>query len=181
MTPQTFVFFGQVGSGKGTQVKLLSDFLESKGEKKPLYAGTGEEFRRLMKAGSFTATRVKESYDNGELVPDEITSSIFIKIFIDSLEENDHIIADGYPRTIEQSKIFEKVMEFYQRKKVKIIYIKVSEEEALKRNMLRGRSDDTAEGLKKRFNRWKGPLTRYYCLREKATTLSVNSSWEKMK
>ena len=35
-----------------------------------------------------------------------------------------------------------------------IIYIKVGKEEAMKRNLLRGRVDDTPEGIEKRFDEY---------------------------
>ena len=35
------------------------------------------------------------------------------------------------------------MMKFYRREQVKIIYIELSKEEAMKRNLLRGRADDT--------------------------------------
>lgn len=177
MTAQTFVFFGQVGSGKGTQVKLLSEFLEKKGEKKPLYAGTGEEFRKLINSDSYTASRIKDLLQKGQLVPDVITNSVFTTIFISSLSKDNHAIADGYPRTVGQSEVFEKLMNFYERKDVKIIYIKVSKEEALKRNKLRGRADDTDEGLAKRFEEYENnvvPAMNYFKGKDGYTIYEIN-------
>jgi adenylate kinase len=148
---QTFVFFGIVGSGKGTQVKLLMDFLKSKDGQETVYAGTGEGFRQLMNSNSYTGSLVKEYVNNGHLVPDFLTNAIFTNVLISQLTPKKNLIADGYPRTLVQSESFEKKMKFYERKNIKIIYIELSEKEAMKRNLLRGRPDDTKEGLTKRF------------------------------
>ena len=154
MQSQTFIFFGQVGSGKGTQVKLLIEFLKSKDSKECVYAGTGDGFRKLLETGSYTSSLVKDSMMKGELQPDFLTTALFTNILISSLTNEKHLFADGYPRTIAQSESFETMMKFFKRENMKIIYIELSEEEAMKRNLLRGRADDTEEGLRKRFNEY---------------------------
>ncbi|MFZ3011502.1 MAG: nucleoside monophosphate kinase [Minisyncoccia bacterium] len=165
MRSQTFVFFGQVGSGKGTQVKLLTDFLKAKDSRESIYAGTGDGFRKLIESGNYTAELVKEYVHNGILVPDFLTDAVFINILISNLSPDKNLIADGYPRTASQSIVFEEMMKFFKRDEIRIIYIELSEEEAMKRNLLRGRQDDTKEGLTKRFNEYKNkvvPAMNYF-------------------
>jgi len=151
---QTFVFFGIVGSGKGTQVKLLTDFLRFKDGRETVYAGTGEGFRQLINSNSYTGNLVKEYVNNGQLVPDFLTNTIFTNVLISQLTPEKNLIADGYPRTLVQSESFEKKMQFFKREIVKIIYIEVGKKEAMKRNLLRGRPDDTEIGLAKRFDEY---------------------------
>lgn len=165
MQPQTFVFFGQVGSGKGTQVKLLLDFLKGRDGRESVYAGTGDGFRKLIETDNYTAGLVKEYVHNGVLVPDFLTDAVFVNILIPNLSSEKNLIADGYPRTSSQSIVFEEMMKFFKRDEIKIIYIELSEEEAMKRNLLRGRHDDTKEGLIKRFNEYKNkvvPAMNYF-------------------
>ena len=165
MQTQTFVFFGQVGSGKGTQVKLLMDYIKTKDNNEIVYGGTGDEFRKLLSSDSFTSKLIKDSINNGELQPDFLTTSLFTNILITSLDDQKHLVADGYPRTIVQSENFGKMMSFYKRENIKIIYIELTEEEAMKRNLLRGRQDDTEDGLKKRFDEYKNnviPAMNYF-------------------
>ena len=158
METQTFVFYGLAGSGKGTQIKLLTDFLKAKDGKNCVYAGTGEGFRKFTKSDSYAARVAKEHMLRGALVPDFLTSSIFTNILVDSLDEKKHLITDGYPRTVTQSETFEQMMKFFKRENVKIIHIELSEEEAIKRNLLRGRADDTREGMGKRIEEFKNNI-----------------------
>lgn len=154
MQPQTFVFFGIVGSGKGTQVKLLTDFLKSKDNRETVYTSTGEEYRKLIDSNSYAGSLVKDSLTRGELQPDFLTNAIFTNILTASLSSEKNLIADGYPRTLVQSQTFEAMMKFFKREEVKIIYIEVGKAEAMKRNLLRGRHDDTEEGLARRFDEY---------------------------
>lgn len=154
MESQTFVFFGIVGSGKGTQVKLLMDFLKQKDGKETVYAYPGNEYRALIESGSYTGSLVKDSYTKGHLQPDFLTDSIVTNILTSSLTPEKHLIADGYPRTLVQAESFEEMIKFFKRENVKIIYIELGKEEAMKRNLLRGRADDTKEGIEKRFDEY---------------------------
>ncbi len=154
MNAETFIFFGIVGSGKGTQAKLLQDFLNAQDGKEMVYISSGNEYRKIIESGTQTASLVKTTLNEGRLLPDFLTNSMFIHILINTLSPEKHLIADGYPRTIGQSQCFEGAMQFYGREKVKIIYIELGETEAIKRMKLRGRSDDTDEGIAKRFQEY---------------------------
>lgn len=165
MQAQTFIFFGQVGSGKGTQIKLLTTYLNNKDNKEVIYGGTGDAFRKILSTDNFTAKIIKDSVIKGELQPDFLTSALFTNILISSIEEDKHLITDGYPRTVPQSESFEAMMKFFKRENIKIIFIELSEEEAMKRNLLRAREDDTEEGLRRRFNEYKNnviPAINYF-------------------
>ncbi len=154
MEAYNFVFFGIVGSGKGTQIELLKKFLHDKDSKECVYAYPGAEYRKLIESGNHTGQLVKDAYNRGELLPGFLTDSIVANILIANLTPEKHLIADGYPREVAQSESFEKMIKFYKRENIKIIYIEVSKEEAMKRNLLRGRVDDTKEGIEKRFDEY---------------------------
>ena len=165
MQGQTFVFYGIIGSGKGTQVKNLSEFLKNQYGKDPVYAGTGDGFRKLIETASYTSDIVKEYLDSGTLVPDFLANSIVANILAITLNKDSNLITDGYPRTVAQSQIFESMMKFYKRENIKVIYIKISEEEAIRRNLLRGRHDDTKESIAKRIEEYKNnvvPSMEYF-------------------
>ncbi len=151
MQPQTFIFFGIAGSGKGTQVKLLTDFLKNKDGKETVYAGTGDGIRRLASSDSYIGKLIKDTMARGELIPDFLANAIFTDILNSSLAPEKHLIVDGYPRTVAQSALFEEMMAFFGREQVKIIYIEIGQSESERRNLLRGRHDDKKESLAKRF------------------------------
>ncbi|KKS24369.1 MAG: hypothetical protein UU82_C0007G0040 [Candidatus Nomurabacteria bacterium GW2011_GWC2_41_8] len=69
------------------------------------------------------------------------------------------------------------MIKFFKRDQVKIIYIEVGKEEAMKRNLLRARSDDTKEGIEKRFNEYLYsvvPAMNYFKGKEKYTIYTIN-------
>ena|SRR5258708_2836626 len=156
MQGQNFIFFGVAGSGKGTQAKILMDYLKNKNGTDTVYAYPGDEYRKLIASGNYTSKLVKASYDKGELQPDFLTNVLFANILVSTLTPEKNIMADGYPRTLVQSQTLEMMLKFFKRDNIKIIYIDIGEEEAIKRNLLRGRTDDTKEGMAKRLKEYRG-------------------------
>ncbi|MEK7175615.1 MAG: nucleoside monophosphate kinase [Patescibacteria group bacterium] len=148
---KTFLFFGMIGSGKGTQATLLMNFLKKNDGREIVYACTGHEFRRLIESGNYLGSLVKESVTSGGLQSDFLVDAIFANILISFLTPEKNLIIDGYPRTLKQAENFKEIMKFFKTDLVNIIYIKLNKEEALKRNLLRGRADDTEAGILKRL------------------------------
>jgi adenylate kinase len=154
MNSETFVFFGIAGSGKGTQIKLLRDVLKNRDNRETVYGYPGSEFRKLVDSGNLTGLTLKDAMEAGNLLPDFLPTAIFTNILISELGKEKHLIADGFPRTVVQAESFEEMMKFYKREEVKIIYLELSKEEALKRMKLRARQDDTDDGIAKRFDEY---------------------------
>ncbi|HEV7702174.1 MAG TPA: nucleoside monophosphate kinase [Candidatus Paceibacterota bacterium] len=179
MQPQTFLFFGIVGSGKGTQVGLLKDFLKSKDGKESVYIGTGDIFRKIASSteDNEDTKRVQGILTSGKLMPDDETNIVVSKAMETEMSADKHVIFDGYPRTVFQSEFFEEKIKFYGRGDIKIVYIELSEAEAMKRNLLRGRADDTEAGLKKRFDEYVNnvvPAMNYFKDKAGYTIYTIN-------
>ncbi len=154
MQGNTFVFFGIVGSGKGTQVKLLGEYLKSHDGFETVYVSTGNEYRKIIESDTQTASVVKVTLDKGGLLPDFLTNAISVNVLVQNISPEKHVITDGYPRTIVQAECLEQALEFYDRGPVNVIYIELGKEEAVKRMKLRGRHDDTDDGIAKRFQEY---------------------------
>lgn len=174
----TFVFFGIAGSGKGTQVELLEKYLKDNNlTRDVLLIYPGNEFRKLTSGDTYTGKLVKERLEGGFLQPDFITISLTSNIMIHGVTEENTLIIDGYPRTVVQAEALESAMEFYKHDDIKIIYIDVSKEEVTKRMQLRGRSDDTEEGIAQRFREYENnvlPAMNYFEGKDGYTIYRIN-------
>lgn len=151
--PQTYIFIGRSGSGKGTQIKLLREYIEKiKGDMTSYSFVMGDTLRSFMKGDGYAQNMIKDITKSGLLVPDLITNSFFVSELLANLSTEDYLFIDGIPRSIEQARAIIEIMNFYNRKDVVIINIEVGEEEAKKRMLLRKRPDDTEDSINARFN-----------------------------
>ena len=134
MQPQTFVFFGPSGCGKGTQAKLLIDYLEKNDpDRKVFYLETGKKLREFMITDSFTAKLTKAVMDEGGLMPEFMPVWIWTQFLIDNLTGDEHILFDGICRRLAEAPILDSAIRFYKMKDPVIISIELSREEARKR------------------------------------------------
>lgn len=145
------LMIGPQGSGKSTQTEILAKDLNLP------KISTGDIFREIAKSDSEEGRRIREIQNSGRLVDDKETA----KIVEGRLKQDDiknGFIMDGYPRNIIQKDLFDPKFD-------KVIYLKVPDEEVVKRLMARGRADDTLEAIKTRLNLYyqqTQPLLDYY-------------------
>ncbi len=138
------IIFGPPGVGKGTQAELLAKKLDL------FHFSTGNYLRELTEKETETARKVKEILNKGELVPDDI----MIEIVQGALENNNKangFILDGFPRTVKQAEELDRIFKDMNLQDIIIIYLKVNDEEIIKRLQLRGRADDSKEIIEKRL------------------------------
>jgi len=97
-----FVVFvlGGPGSGKGTQCAKLRD------EFSLIHLSTGDLMREEVAAKSHLGTEIFRHMQTGSLVPDEITVRLLKNAMLKHKDTNRFLI-DGFPRTLEQAKMFE--------------------------------------------------------------------------
>jgi adenylate kinase len=178
MRPMTVIFIGSQGIGKGTQVKLLHHYLESSNQdNKVIVHDTGESLRTLMAGEGYANTILHASMNRGEQQPDFLPIWSFSNDLIHKLEKNDHIIIDGFPRSLVQAQVMEAAFGYLEREKPVFLILKVHEEIAIERLLARGREDDTRESIAKRL-RWSReivePAIDYFRKNEKYEIIEID-------
>lgn len=121
-SPETIVILGAPGSGKDTQASFLAEALGYK------IISTGDLCRILAGHND----EVKKAMDKGELIADSTIEDELISAFA-LLPEEQPVILDGYPRNVEQAKKLKTILEQNGRKLDRVINIKITEDEAVKR------------------------------------------------
>ncbi|HKC14403.1 MAG TPA: nucleoside monophosphate kinase [Patescibacteria group bacterium] len=147
------ILIGIQGAGKSTQGNLLSEKLGLP------YLSTGHIFREIAKEKTPAGRYIKETMNAGILISDEKTIEI-VNEYLSRPEYDKGYIMDGFPRTIVQTEAFKEKID-------KVIYLKVSDKEALWRIAGRqdNREDETLQAIKKRialFHEFTEPVIDFY-------------------
>jgi len=120
------IFLGAPGAGKGTQAAALAQELHL------VHIASGDLFRQAIEQETELGIQAKSYVEKGMLVPDELTT----KMVLEQMSAPDcelGAILDGFPRTLAQAEALDKALAQQAKAIDKVIYIKVSEEELLKR------------------------------------------------
>ena len=148
--PQTFIFIGRSGCGKGTQAELLIAQLKEKGyvsDANPLfYIETGNKFRDFISKTSHSSRLAKEVMDRSERQPDFLAVWMWSDLLVTNLMGDEHIIFDGTPRSLSEATVLDTALRFYGRANPTVIYLDVSNDWSRERLMARGRADDKTAG-----------------------------------
>lgn len=157
------VLIGIQGAGKSTQGNLLSE------KYKIPYLSSGHIFREMAKEKTKLGRWLKETLNAGALVPDDTTLEVVLT-YLKKPEYEKGYILDGFPRTVVQAEAFNGALD-------KVVYIKVSDREALWRISGRNdiREDETLAAIRKRiglFHELTEPVVEYY--REQGKVIEVD-------
>lgn len=152
MSPQTFIFFGKSGSGKGTQAKLLSEYLERTTQAKSLYIETGGGFRDFIQGGSYSAKLTGDVLASGGLLPVFMPVWLWTDMLIKHYDGTQNLVLDGVCRRPTEAPVLDSALKFYNQKNPVVLYINVSDAWSFARMKDRGRKDDTDEYIKSRLN-----------------------------
>lgn len=178
MKPLTIVFFGRSGSGKGTQAQKLIDYIKENRNTRVIYLETGQRFREFIKSEGYISGLVKETLDQGGLLPAFLPIWIWTDFLVKNLKKNDDLILDGICRRSSEAPVFDSAIRFFERKEVCVILIKTSKQWSRDRLLERRRDDDLSdEDVEKRlewFDKDVVPALKYFEKKDGYHFLEVN-------
>jgi len=120
------VLLGAPGCGKGTQAGIIAQSLGI------AHIASGDLFREAAERGNELGEQVRSYMEKGLLVPDEITISMILERISGSDCAKGYVL-DGFPRTLGQAKALDRSLAARGEAIEKVVYIKVSPEELVKR------------------------------------------------
>ncbi len=143
------ILFGPPGAGKGTQskylVKKINDFQVS----------TGDMLRNEIKNDTEIGKIIINDMNDGKFVSDEIVNKLIKKIIFDP-QKKDKLIFDGYPRSLNQAKNLNLLLEESKQKLDYIFFLNVNKNTIIKRiekrKIIEKRSDDELNTILKRYD-----------------------------
>jgi adenylate kinase len=120
------VFLGAPGAGKGTQAASVAKRL------KLAHIATGDLFRQALEQGTELGLAAKSYMEKGVLVPDQITIDMVLER-LSAPDGRGGAVLDGFPRNLKQAEALDKALALQGKSIDKVVHIRVSEEEVLRR------------------------------------------------
>lgn len=120
------IFLGAPGAGKGTQAASVARKLGL------VHIASGDLFRQALEQGTELGLKAKAYMEKGALVPDQVTIAMVLER-ISAPDIGGGAVLDGFPRNLKQARALDEALAQQGKAIDKVVYIKVSEEELLKR------------------------------------------------
>jgi adenylate kinase len=121
------VLIGPPGSGKGTQAKLLCQQYSLE------HISTGDLLRAAIRLSTPTGLLAKPSMDQGKLVPDSLVNEMVAEHFRAGRVPAAGFVMDGYPRTVEQAKVFDALLAELRLPLTRVLLLLVPDEVLVRR------------------------------------------------
>jgi len=174
--PLNILLLGPQGAGKGTQAKRVADAYGLP------HIASGEILRSEMAAGTELGHRVRDVYDRGDLVSDDLMIEL-IRARLEQADTDNGFILDGFPRTTVQAEALDEMFGEIGRNFSVVFALQIPDSVAFERLRLRaeveGRADDTDEAIRRRlenYHRETEPLIEYYRVRGNLVTIHAERS-----
>jgi adenylate kinase len=156
------LLLGPQGAGKGTQANRIAQ------EFGIPHIASGEILRSEMAAGTDLGLRVKDIYDRGDLVSDDLMIDL-IRNRLSHPDTEAGFVLDGFPRTTVQAEALDRMFGDIGRRFDVVFALQIPDEVAFdrlrRRAEIEGRPDDTDEAIRRRlenYHRETAPLIDYY-------------------
>ena len=112
MSPQTFIFIGRSGCGKGTQAELLLKLLKEKDPNSEIfYLETGANFREFVKGEKYSNKLSAEIMKKGDRQPDFLAVWMWSHVLLDKFKGTEHLFFDGITRSLSEAMAFTTALE----------------------------------------------------------------------
>lgn len=126
MKKANLIILGAPGSGKGTRAVAICEVMDI------VQVATGDLFRNNLKNGTPLGELAKSFMDKGELVPDDVTAAM-VKDRLQNPDTEKGFILDGFPRTLPQAEMLDKMLAELAREISAVVYLDVPDAEIVKR------------------------------------------------
>lgn len=112
------ILMGPPGAGKGTQAQRVAERLGV------VHVATGDLFREAMAKQTELGRKAESYVKRGEYVPDEITLGL-VQERLSQPDAQAGALLDGFPRTTEQAKGLNRLLQEYGSRLDKVVYLDV--------------------------------------------------------
>lgn len=141
---KNIILLGAPGAGKGTQAKMLQKKFEIP------QISTGDMLRAARKAGTALGLKADAYMKEGKLVPDTIVIDL-MKERLNQPDTRNGFILDGFPRSVSQAEILNKILQQTHVTMGAVISFEVPEEELVERLTGRRNCSECGAGYHIRF------------------------------
>jgi len=143
------IIFGPPGAGKGTQSQNIV-------KKFNLHqVSTGDLLRIEIKNKSEIGKEIEEIISKGDFATDDIVNKLIKNIIFDP-QKKDKLIFDGYPRSLNQAKNLDLLLDSSKQKIDFIFFLNVNKDTIIKRierrKIIEKRTDDNLNTILKRYD-----------------------------
>ena len=143
------ILFGPPGAGKGTQAKYLVKKLNA------FQISTGDILRDEIQKNSEIGKKIINDMNDGKFVNDEIVNELIKNVIFDP-QKKDKLIFDGYPRSLNQARNLDLLLNRSNQKIDFIFFLNVSKDTIIKRiekrKIIEKRPDDELNTILKRYD-----------------------------